>query len=213
MRGSKPLAMPLSRLVADTLRSYFALWAIGVRLDLSNHELSLSRLVPFQDARALAECPVYALHDIEEVGIAPGSVHLIHRISEIIETEDLNHSFSAKTRKFAAAIGCRGADQNLPAIAAPLREAQDRNHDMVAAATQRAPCSSAATQSGGGSCVRWPSATTKRWGMANELTAPLVEIGRIAFRSWEHEWQTGKHEAPWVASAERTLPADVTQPI
>jgi hypothetical protein len=41
----------------------------------------------------------------------------------------------------------------------------------------------------------------------------LVEIGRIMFRSWEHEWQTGDREASSVASASRVLPEAVTQPI
>src|SRR5262249_46489359 len=40
-----------------------------------------------------------------------------------------------------------------------------------------------------------------------------VEIGRIVFRSWEHEWQTDLKEAPSVASARRTLPSDITRPI
>jgi hypothetical protein len=49
--------------------------------------------------------------------------------------------------------------------------------------------------------------------MGNDLPAPSVEIGRIVFRSWEHEWQTDDKNAASVASARRMLPADVTQPI
>lgn len=49
--------------------------------------------------------------------------------------------------------------------------------------------------------------------MGNDLPAPFVEIGRIVFRSWEHEWQTDQREAPSVALAKRLLPNDVTQPI
>jgi hypothetical protein len=49
--------------------------------------------------------------------------------------------------------------------------------------------------------------------MANDVPGPSVEVGRIVFRSWEHEWETGYREADSVASARRTLPSDVTQPI
>jgi hypothetical protein len=49
--------------------------------------------------------------------------------------------------------------------------------------------------------------------MGNDLPVSPVEIGRIVFRSWEHEWQTDSREAMSVASASRTLPEKVTQPI
>jgi hypothetical protein len=49
--------------------------------------------------------------------------------------------------------------------------------------------------------------------MANDFPVPQVEIGRIVFRSWEHEWQTDHKEASSVASARKTLPSEVTQPI
>jgi hypothetical protein len=49
--------------------------------------------------------------------------------------------------------------------------------------------------------------------MGNAFPAPPVEIGRIVFRSWEHEWQTGEREARSIASAKRLLPIDITQPI
>jgi hypothetical protein len=73
---------------ADTLRSYFALWAIEHRLDLGNREMNLSRLLPLEDKRVLAECPVYALDDLEDVGVASGSVRLIQCIAEIVETDN-----------------------------------------------------------------------------------------------------------------------------
>jgi hypothetical protein len=67
--------------VADTLRSYFALWAIEHRLDLGSRNVDLLRLLPLQDDKALAECPVYALDDFGGgrhcAGIgSPHSVHL-----------------------------------------------------------------------------------------------------------------------------------------
>jgi hypothetical protein len=49
--------------------------------------------------------------------------------------------------------------------------------------------------------------------MGNDLQEPSVEVGRILFRSWEHQWETGENEAPSVALAKRTMPSDVTQPI
>ncbi len=49
--------------------------------------------------------------------------------------------------------------------------------------------------------------------MGNDLPVPSIEIGRIVFRSWEHEWQTDQREAPSVASAKRLLPNVITQPI
>jgi hypothetical protein len=49
--------------------------------------------------------------------------------------------------------------------------------------------------------------------MGNDFPVPSVEVGRIVFRSWEHEWQTDHKEAFSIASARRTLHGDVTQPI
>lgn len=42
---------------------------------------------------------------------------------------------------------------------------------------------------------------------------PKVEIGRIVFRSWEHEWQTGDKETFSLASAKKLLPIEITRPI
>jgi hypothetical protein len=49
--------------------------------------------------------------------------------------------------------------------------------------------------------------------MGNDVPVPSVEIGRIVFRSWEHQWQTDEREAPSVASAKRLLSEHVTRPI
>jgi hypothetical protein len=74
--------------MADTLRSYFALWAIEHRLDLGSPAMNLSRLLPIGDHIVLAECPIYAVHDLEDVGAAPGSIRLIQCISEVVETDN-----------------------------------------------------------------------------------------------------------------------------
>lgn len=42
---------------------------------------------------------------------------------------------------------------------------------------------------------------------------PIVEIGRIVFRSWEHRWKTDQVEAQSIASAARVLPDVLTEPI
>ncbi len=49
--------------------------------------------------------------------------------------------------------------------------------------------------------------------MDDGFPAPKVEIGRIVFRSWEHEWQTGDKETFSLASAEKLLPIEITRPI
>lgn len=49
--------------------------------------------------------------------------------------------------------------------------------------------------------------------MGDDSPASEVEVGRIVFRSWEHEWQTGDKEAPSLASAKRLLPSEITRPI
>jgi hypothetical protein len=49
--------------------------------------------------------------------------------------------------------------------------------------------------------------------MDNDLAASSVEIGRIMFRSWEHQWETDEREAPSVASAKRLMSSYVTRPI
>jgi hypothetical protein len=50
--------------------------------------MNLSRLVPFGDDTVLAECPVYTIHDLDTVGVAPDSIRLIQCISQIVETEN-----------------------------------------------------------------------------------------------------------------------------
>lgn len=49
--------------------------------------------------------------------------------------------------------------------------------------------------------------------MVEASSAPHVEVGCVVFRSWEHQWQTDHREAPSVASASRTMPKNLTQPI
>jgi hypothetical protein len=73
---------------ADTVRSYFALWAIERRLDLGNPAMNLSRLEPLGDDAVLAECPVYTIHDLDTVGVASDSIRLIQCISEILKSEN-----------------------------------------------------------------------------------------------------------------------------
>ena len=68
-----------------TLSGYLAAWAIERGLDLGNDALQLSRLLPLEE-HLLGACPVYTIDDLEEVGLAPGSVRLIHRM-EVVETE------------------------------------------------------------------------------------------------------------------------------
>jgi hypothetical protein len=79
--------------VAETLRSYLALWAIEYSLDLGSREMNLLRLLPLGDGNALAECPVYVLDDLTDVGIAPGSVRLIQCITEIVESQNFERQF------------------------------------------------------------------------------------------------------------------------
>ncbi|HEY1934487.1 MAG TPA: hypothetical protein VGG99_20965 [Acetobacteraceae bacterium] len=49
--------------------------------------------------------------------------------------------------------------------------------------------------------------------MGNGFPTPEVEVGRIVFRSWEHEWQTGDKETFSLASAKKLLPSEITRPI
>jgi hypothetical protein len=49
-------------------------------------------------------------------------------------------------------------------------------------------------------------------GVAAPKKGEKVEIGRIVFRSWEHEWQTGEKETS-LASAKKLLPIEITRPI
>jgi len=73
--------------VAETLRSYLAIWAMEYRLDLGSHALNLEWLLPLEDKGALAECPVYAIDDLSQVGVASGSLSLIQCIAEVIELD------------------------------------------------------------------------------------------------------------------------------
>jgi hypothetical protein len=74
------------KVIANTLQSYLALWAMEHSLDLGSAALDLSRLLPLEDDTALAECPVHILDDLQDIGVAAGSIRLIHRIPEIVET-------------------------------------------------------------------------------------------------------------------------------
>jgi hypothetical protein len=63
-----------------------AIWAIDRRLDFGSPALQVSRLLPLEDGQLLAECPVHVINDLDDVGVAPGSLKLIQCISEVIET-------------------------------------------------------------------------------------------------------------------------------
>jgi hypothetical protein len=78
---------------ARTLRSYFALWAIEHRLDFGNPKTDWLRLLPLDAESASSECPVYVIDDLDEVGVAAGSLRLIQCISEIVETADFEKQF------------------------------------------------------------------------------------------------------------------------
>lgn len=78
---------------AETLRSYFALWAIEHRLDFGNPKIDWLRLLPLDAEGASSECPVYVINDLDEIGIAAGSLRLIQCISEIVETADFERQF------------------------------------------------------------------------------------------------------------------------
>jgi hypothetical protein len=95
-----------AEVVADTLRSYFALWAIEHRLDLGNPAMNLSRLLPLENDIVLAECSVYAIHDLDNVGVAPDSIRLIQCISEIVETENFERLWSSQCAQSSAGTRC-----------------------------------------------------------------------------------------------------------
>ncbi|HEY7329761.1 MAG TPA: hypothetical protein VH592_19155 [Gemmataceae bacterium] len=78
---------------AETLRSYFAIWAIEHRLDFGNPKTDWLRLLPLDDESAGSECPVYVINDLDEIGMAAGSLRLIQCISEIVETADFERQF------------------------------------------------------------------------------------------------------------------------
>jgi hypothetical protein len=86
-----------ARAVADTLRSYVALWAMEYRLDLGSPALNLSQLLPLADENTLAECPIHTLDDLEEIGVSPGSIRFIQCIPHIVETEDFGRQFRCQS--------------------------------------------------------------------------------------------------------------------
>ena len=74
------------QVIAETLRSYCAIWALDRRLDFGSPALQILRILPLEDAQLLAECPVHVIDDLDDVGVAPGSIKLIQCISEVVET-------------------------------------------------------------------------------------------------------------------------------
>lgn len=78
---------------AQTLRSYFALWAIEHRLDVGNPKADWLRLLPLDAEDTIAECPVHIISDLHEVGVAAGSLRFIQCVSEIVETDNFERQF------------------------------------------------------------------------------------------------------------------------
>lgn len=78
---------------AETLRSYFALWAIEHRLDFGNPKTDWLRLLPLDDESASSECPVYVIDDLDKIGVAAGSLRLIQCISGIVETAEFEKQY------------------------------------------------------------------------------------------------------------------------
>jgi hypothetical protein len=91
---------PFAQVVADTLRSYIALWAIEHRLDLGNRAMNFTQLLPLGDQNIVSECPVYMIDDLEDIGLGPGSVRLIQRIGEIVEAD----AFERQLRRLHSTI-------------------------------------------------------------------------------------------------------------
>lgn len=85
--------------VAETLRSYFGLWAIEHGLDLGNPILEFLNIVPAHDPSRMAECPVYLIDDLDRVGMVPGSITLVHSIPEIVETGKFLKQLNKQTRE------------------------------------------------------------------------------------------------------------------
>jgi hypothetical protein len=81
---------------AEEIRSdsYCSIWAIEHGLDLGSPALQISRLLPSKDSQLLAECPIHVINDLDDVGLAPGSIKLIQCISDVVET----HAFSKRLK-------------------------------------------------------------------------------------------------------------------
>ena len=79
--------------VASTLQSYLALRSIEYGLDVGSRTMDLSSLLPLEAHGVLAQCPIYMRDDLEEVGVAPGSLRLVHSINEIVESRAFEKQF------------------------------------------------------------------------------------------------------------------------
>ncbi len=86
-----------AEVTAETLRSYFAIWAIEHHLDFGNPKTDWLRLLPL-DAES-AECPVYVINDLDEIGVAADSLRLLHCISEIEENADFKKQLGRQSDK------------------------------------------------------------------------------------------------------------------
>lgn len=88
-----------AKATAQTLQSYFALWAIEARLDFGNSKIDWLRLLPLDAESASSECPVYAINDLNKIGVAAGSLRLIQRIGEIVETAEFEKQLRRQDAK------------------------------------------------------------------------------------------------------------------
>jgi hypothetical protein len=69
----------------ETLQSYAALWAIDRDFDLGNPMLDPLQVIPLARPGVLAQCPVYAVNDLKDVGLTAGSLRLFLSIPAVEE--------------------------------------------------------------------------------------------------------------------------------
>lgn len=85
--------------LVETLRNYFAAWAVRHHLDLGSPELNLERLVPIDDKSVLSECPIHVIDDLSQIGVASGSLRLIQRIAEIVEVPNFKKQLLKQSKE------------------------------------------------------------------------------------------------------------------
>jgi hypothetical protein len=79
----------------EVLRGYLSVWSSLWNLDPGHPALDLSRLLPLAPDE-LAQCPVWVLNDLDEVGLSASAVQMFARVAPIVESPDFRKMLKRK---------------------------------------------------------------------------------------------------------------------
>jgi hypothetical protein len=79
----------------EVLRGYLSVWSTLWKLDPGHPALDLSRLLPLA-SDDLAQCPIWVLNDLDNVGLPASAVRMFSRVAPIVETPEFRKMLKRK---------------------------------------------------------------------------------------------------------------------